>query len=302
MLLEGDISVLEVLKEKRRLQAAGEPSEHIRPLLIIDGGLMKGAYGAGAAMAIHERGYTDVFTHYAGVSSGAVTVTYLLSGNLTAGKELVLKECCSREFVNLRRFWNIMDPRVLERVLTDETGRGLNTPAVLARSEQMYIGLAEHATGRPVLFQPQTAEELVASVRASISLPGGTSVKTYIRGTRYTDGASTFPLAIERMMYDIDATHILYLTNQDKHTKKIPIIERFMNNTLFRWRMPKALRTIAGLRWELRHTLVQRVEREKPKPILISWGDGSIASLEQDPTRVDAVIERSRAWWNDLLR
>ena len=301
MLLEGDIKVLDILRHKKALMAAGESHEHIRPLLIIDGGLMKGVYGVGAALALGELGYTDVFNNFGGVSSGAATIAYLVSGNGEVGKRVVYEDCCSKEFVNFWRVWNIVEPKVFENALRGETGKGLQAEQVLARRENVFIGLAEHRTGRPVLFQPETADELFLSLRASISMPGSTRTKTYINGVRYSDGASTFPLAVERMIYDIDATHILFITNQDKHTKKIPPLENFINNTIFRHRMPQPLRLAASMRWETRHALVQRVWDERPKPILFVWGDGSIQSFEQNPDKIQSMIERSYQWWREIL-
>jgi len=301
MLLEGDVRVLDVLKEKKRLQEAGKDHAHIRPLLIIDGGLMKGVYGVGAARAFGELGYTDVFENFGGVSSGAATIAYLVSGNGAEGERVVYEDCCSRDFVNFWRVWNIVEPKVFENALRGETGKGLHVEQVLSYSQKLHIGLAEHNTGRPILFHPENSEELFLSLRASVSMPGSTRTKTYIRGVRYSDGASTYPLAVEQMIYDIDATHILFITNQDKHTKKIPALENFINNTVFRHRMPRPLRVAASMRWETRHALVQRVWEEKPKPILFVWGDGSIQSFEQDPKKVKHMIDRSHQWWRDIL-
>lgn len=302
MLLEGDIKVIDIIKEKKRLRDAGEPHEHIRPLLIIDGGLMKGVYGVGAGLAFSELGYADVFTKLGGVSVGAITVSYLLAGNAEAGKRMMYEECCTPAFMRGWRLWNMVEPRVLEKAWRDQADKGLDPEPVLDRSEDIHIGIAEFNTGKPVLFQPQTADELYCSLRATITMPGTTRTKTYIHGVRYSDGASTFPLAVERMIYDIDATHVLFITNQDKHTKRIPIFERFITQTLFRFRMPRPLRVAAGLRWETRHALVQSVQRERPRPVLFVWGDGSIQSFEQDPLKVEYMIEKSRQWWRDLLR
>jgi len=302
MLLEGDIHVLSVLKEKKRLLDAGLSADHIRPLLVIDGGLMKGVYGVGAALALDEAGYRDVFTSFGGVSSGAATIAYFLSGNGEEGKRVVYEDCCSRSFVNFFRLWNVLDPTVFEQALRGETGKGLHIDRLLSSGKDWCIGLSEHNTGRPVLFRPETAEEIFLSLRAAISMPGSTRIKTHVRGVRYSDGASTFPLAVEEMIYGIDATHVLYITNQDKHTKHIPPLENFINNTFFRHRMPRPLRVAASMRWESRHALVQKIEEEQPKPVLIAWGDSSIQSFEQNPVTVERVIERSRCWWLRVLK
>jgi len=46
MIFEGDKGVIDAIKEKKRLMEAGEAHGHIRPLLIIGGGLMRGVFGA----------------------------------------------------------------------------------------------------------------------------------------------------------------------------------------------------------------------------------------------------------------
>ena len=301
MLLEGDIKVIDVLKEKKRLMLSGEPHNHIKPLLIIDGGLMKGVYGVGAGLALSELGFTDVFENYGGVSAGAATVAYLLSGNSEEGKRIMYENCCSKEFVNGWRFWNVMEPEVFTRALRSDTDKGLRIDNVLSKRNNFYIGLAEFHTGKPVLFQPKNAEELFMALQATITMPGTTRTKTFINNVRYSDGASTFPLAVDRMIHTIDATHILFITNQDKHTKKIPMIERFITHTLYRFRMPRPLRVAASMRWEMRHALVQNIHRKRLKPVLFVWGDGSIQSFEQNPIKVEYMIEKSKQWWKSIL-
>ncbi len=211
------------------------------------------------------------------------------------------EDCCSIKFVNFWRFWNILDPHVFEQAIRGVTGKALLCEKVLEK-KNIHIGIADYKTGRPVLFDPDNPEDLILALRASITMPGTTRLRTYIRGVRYSDGASTFPLAVEKMIYDVEATHILFITNQDKHTKKIPVIENFINNTLFRHRMPRPLRVAASMRWETRHALVKRVLDKPPKPILFVWGDGSIQSFEQNPEIVKNTIEKSQQWWRKLLQ
>ena len=109
MIFEGDNSVIEAIKEKKRLMKAGEAHEHIKPLLFYDGGLMKGAYGVGAGLAMEELGLNHAFTSVVGVSSGAPSAAYFISGDTKRGASLVWEECCSRRFINVWRFWNQVD-------------------------------------------------------------------------------------------------------------------------------------------------------------------------------------------------
>jgi hypothetical protein len=52
MIFEGEHSVIKAIREKKRLIEAGLPHEHIRPLMLQVGGLMRGVYGAGGALAL----------------------------------------------------------------------------------------------------------------------------------------------------------------------------------------------------------------------------------------------------------
>lgn len=74
MLLEGDIQVLSVLKEKKRLLEVGEAHEHVKSLVVIDGGFMQGAYAVGAGLASEELDYTQAFSHVVGVPVGWLEV------------------------------------------------------------------------------------------------------------------------------------------------------------------------------------------------------------------------------------
>lgn len=95
------------------------------------------------------------------------------------------------------------------------------------------------------------------------------------------------------------------ITNQD-HIDKIipnlPWLERFLNHTLFRWRMPKALRFAAHERWKERMKAVQRMKEQTDVLCALVWGDRSIRSMERDSTVVKSVVEKSRLWWHDLLQ
>lgn len=87
MILEGDTSVIKAIKEKKRLLDTDAPHEHIRPLLVICGGLMRGVYGGGAVTALSDQGYGEVFDDIIGLSTGAPTAAYFWLGK----RDLVLR-------------------------------------------------------------------------------------------------------------------------------------------------------------------------------------------------------------------
>lgn len=300
MIFEGNQSVIDAIKEKKKLIATGQPHDHIRPLLVVDGGLMKGAYGTGAVLAIDELGFTNIFSSIVGISSGAIAAAYLLSGNKVGGS-IMYEEACSREFRPRFNLKNVINVEYLERVLEGETGKGLIFDKVFSHMVKLYIGMSEYTTGQPAIIQPTSAGDLLRSIRASISIPGSVSLPSYVHGVRYVDGAASQPHILAHICEQIDATHILIITNQDKATKHISWAEHFMNVTLFRYRMSPALRKATNWRREARHAFVEKTLTSPQKPTLFVWGDNSIGSRESDPTIVKNVVEKSRQWWHEIL-
>jgi len=94
---------------------------------------------------------------------------------------------------------------------------------------------------------------------------------------------------------------VLVITNQDKTMTPIPFLERFFNHTLYRWRMPKALRFAAHERRKERMKAIAYMEEHYDIPYALVWGDHSIKSAERNLTKIQSVIDKSRRWWLDLL-
>ena len=296
MIFEGNSEVMTVLKQKKSLMDAGLPHNHIKPLLIIDGGLMKGVYGTGAVMAIEELGYTNCFSAVAGISSGAVAAAYLLSGN-KIGASTIYEEACSKQFRPRFNIKNIIDVAFFERVLAGDTGKSLLFDKIFSHKVSLYIGVSEFNTGKPAIIKPTNSADLLRSIRASISIPGAVTLPSWINGVRYVDGAASKPHILDHLYETLEATHVLIITNQDKGTKHISWIEHFINNTFFRYRMTAALRTVTNWRRESRHEFVKKTLLSPAKPTLFVWGDNSIGSKESNPVLVKSVFEKSRLWW-----
>lgn len=301
MIFEGDRAVIEAVKEKKRLKDAGAPHAHIKPLLVIDGGLMKGAYGVGAGLALEEEGYSGAFSSVVGISSGAPSAAYFVAGEVYIGAGLVWDECCSKEFINKWRLWNQVNTTHFINAVRGATGKGLDTEKVFASSTDLYIGVSNFKTGEPWLIKPEQGEALFQAMQASILMPNVSTDIVTIDDIRYVDGGFTRPHILKKAIDEIEATHVLIITNQDRTVSTIPKLERFLNHTFFRLRMPKALRFAAHERRKERMKAIEYLEKEYDKPYALVWGDHSIKSMEQEPRKVRAVIEKSRRWWKELL-
>jgi len=301
MIFEGDFSVIEAIREKKQLMDLDEPHEHIKPMLFFDGGLMKGAYGVGAGLALEQLGYNKIFTSVVGVSSGAPSAAYFLSGETSVGASLVWEECCSRKFINPWRIWNQVDTFFLSAVLRGVTGKGINADKVFSSGIDLYIAVADFETGSPELLRPRDEEELLTAIQASILMPNVSSDKVKFNDMRYVDGGFTRPHSLMKAIKEIEATHILFITNQDKTATTLPRLERFFNHTIFRHRMPKPLRFAAHERRRERMKAVEYLHKHHNIPCALVWGDHSIRSTERNKEIAKSVIEKSRLWWKALL-
>ncbi len=303
MILEGDTSVIDAIKEKKRLMDAGEEHSHIRPLLMMTGGLMKGVYGVGAVRAMNALQYDAVFYAAMGISAGAPTIAYLLGKNAQVGGRVIYEDCCTKTFFNLWRFWSPMNSAFFQEAVEGKTGKPYAVDTVLRHATDFRIGTTCFLTGEPRLVTPKTAEELFVGTRASVSVPGACAAAVWLHGERLVDGSASDPHTLEAMWDAVpEATHVLIIANQDKETKKIGWPERLMLETAYRFRMSSRLRHATTHRRRIRHEFIERKLSEAEKPLAITWGDGFIGSFEQNPAKVEAGVDRSEVWWRELLQ
>lgn len=300
MIFEGDKSVIEAIKEKKRLMEAGAPHEHIRPLLIQGGGLMRGIYGVGAAIALEELGYTKAFSKLIGISSGAPTVAHFAAGSARQGARVAIEECTSRAFVNVWRFWNQVDTKHFMQVMRTHPTKRIDTQKVFNNPAQVGFGVARYETAAPVIMYPKTDEELFLMMHASINMQNVSSYKVFIDGVQYADGGFTRPHILGAAVRSAEATHVLIITNNDRVFTPISKLERFLNRTLYRVRLNGAIVQATNARRAERDIALDTI-RASETPTAIVWGDGSIGGMERRAKKVAAVMESSRIWWHGLF-
>ncbi len=300
MIFEGNHSVIHAIKEKKRLQDQGQPHDHIRPLMIQGGGLMQGVYGAGAALALSELGYNDTFTSLVGISSGAPTVAYFAAGNVEAGIDVLKEDCSDRRFMNPWRFWNQVDTQHFIDILQHDVRKKLEVEKVLDNPTKIYFGVSRYETAEPELIHPTNEEELFSGIHASINMRNVSKHKIVIDGTHYADGGFTKPHIIGHAVKEIDATHVLIITNNTRHYNPITNLERIFNRTLLRLRLNGALAQAIRARLHERDKAVAEA-MSNGTPVAAVWGNGAISSVETKPEKIAATIEASRTWWHGMM-
>jgi len=300
MIFEGEHSVIQAIKEKKRLQDAGLENDHIRPLMLQGGGLMQGVYGAGAALALSELGYTNTFTSLVGVSSGAPTVAYFAAGNVEDGVAVLKEDCGDKRFMNPWRFWNQVDTQHFIDILQHDSRKKIDVEKVFQNPAKICFGVSRYETAKPELIYPTNEEELFQSMHASINMRNVSKHKIVINGIHYADGGFTKPHIIGHAIKEIDATHVLIITNNTRHYNPITNMERVLNRTLIRLRLNGALAQAIRARLHERDKAVAEAMLGN-KPVATVWGNGAISGVETNPDKIAATIEASRTWWHGLM-
>jgi predicted patatin/cPLA2 family phospholipase len=300
MIYEGDKNVISAIKEKKRLIEAGEDHSHIRPLIILGGGLMKGIYGAGALIALDKNGMSKIFDYAAGVSSGVPSLAYFLSGQSSLITDLAVNESTDKNFIRRWHLKNVVNTDYFISVVEGLTNKALDFKKLCDSRTKLYVFVSDFETANPKLLVPKTFRNFLLAVQATISIPGVVTTPVYIEGRRYVDGASTQPYALD-VAYDyFDSTHTLVIMNQDKNQSKPSLFEWFMSQTVLRHRFSPMLRAAANKRHTARGLFADRVLSDD-KPTAVVWGDSTVNSYETAPNKLRTAIARSENWWNDLL-
>ncbi len=301
MILEGNESVIEAIKEKKRLMDVGEDYSHLKILCICNGGLIKGAYSVGVGLALEELGFTSVFTDFVGVSSGAPSAAYFLGGNVHIGGSLIYDECCSKEFLNPWRFWSPMDINFLDAVLQGKTGKTLLMDTIFNSPTRLHIAVTDVQTAEPVLISPTNGSDLLTAIKASVLIPSMTNQSVVIERKQYMDGGFSSPHVLHHALTTIDFTHVLILTSQNFHEDKVSFVETLMNKTIFRLRSTTTGRLAIKKRKEVQQKALSELKLRSDVQHLLVWGDGSLTGSESNGKKVKVVVDRYRDWWLGIM-
>jgi predicted patatin/cPLA2 family phospholipase len=300
MIFEGEHSVIKAIREKKRLMEEGLPHEHIRPLMVQGGGLMRGAYGAGAALALEELGFTNSFTSLVGVSSGAPTIAHFAAGTTAQGINILLEECSNPKFVNPWRFWNQVDTKFFLNTIRYDERKRIEVDKVLANPAEIYFGVAEYKTALPKLLKPENEDHFFKCMHASINMQNVSPYKIIIDGIHYADGGFSRPHVISEAAKTLNPTHMLIITNNDRDFTPISRTEKLLNQTIFRLRLNGVLAQAINTRRESRDAAIESAISGGIKTAVV-WGDGSISGVEQNAKKIASAVEASRTWWHGLF-
>ena len=164
---------------------------------------MRGCYTMGALEALDEIVGPTAFDLVVGTSSGAMNASYFLAGRTGRGRIIYRDYLTNGRFVNLKRFWKIVDIDYLSDIIRGRVGdHPLDVDGLRSARADLIIGLSEARTASPVFVSAQdlTDEELFEALRGTAALPGIYNRKVELRGERFVDGALIESLPVLRAL------------------------------------------------------------------------------------------------------
>lgn len=227
--------LIDHLQQKKALLEAGDPShEDIRTALIIGAGAMRGVYSGGVVIGLEELGMTEVFDDVIGISAGAATAAYFLSGQAELGTTIYYEELASKEFIDVKRRKNVLNVGYLEEVFTES--KPLDQEAIRNNRSRFHIGVTNVDTAQPeyieVAHDPNS--DIIKLIQASSSVPGLT-LPIRIEGTLYGDGITTCKNPIKYAVETLGATDVFCIVNQPLREKATaPVSDRLVSALLTR--------------------------------------------------------------------
>jgi len=216
--------VVKNIRLKKKLLDLGDPEhEKIKTAIIFEGGGMRVAYQDGVAIALTELGMEEVFDTVVGISSGATTGAYFLSGQHEQCIP-ILELLATSEFINPLnpvRGKKILNMEYMDKVF--RAGKPLNQDAVRRSRSQFFIGMTEARTGKGVYFDMKDpSTDIVTAICASSSVPGLTKPLT-INGVEYSDAMTGCVNPVDFAL-EQGCTDILVVSNKPYEENNSPNI------------------------------------------------------------------------------
>lgn len=212
---------LENIKRRCRERKKGKNASSLRTALVLQGGAMRGVFGAGACCALEELGYTEGFDHVYGVSAGALNGAYFLSGQAAYGTTIYYQNINNTRFINLFRFQKMVNIDFLVNIITQQ--KPLNVGKLLNSPTSLNIVATKVSTGESVLFNSKDPGiDIIKALKATAAIPFAYDVPVRIEDEYYLDGGVSCPIPITEAI-DAGCTDILViLTRPEDYIPRPP--------------------------------------------------------------------------------
>jgi predicted patatin/cPLA2 family phospholipase len=188
------LKALENIKKRGWERKEGKKSD-LKTALILQGGGMRGVFGAGVCCALEELGYTEGFDEIYGASAGALNGAYFLSGQAAYGATIYYQDINNQNFINFLRFKKMVDIDFLMSIITGR--KPLNIKKLINSPTPLNIVLTHISTGKSAIFRSKdNANSLLDILKATAALPFAYDIPVSIQGVDYLDGGISCPIPI----------------------------------------------------------------------------------------------------------
>ena len=242
-------------------------------------GMMLGSFGAGVMCGLNETDCDKSLTILSGSSTGAPPMAYSMSRIPQLGSTIYWQECCTNEFLDLRR----RPPcgmRYLESIWKGATGKRLDARLVLRSKSRLMVVAVDAATGEMLYITPETEEEVFSVLAGGASSPMICNDEFFYQGKRIIDAVEMDPLPVE---------WFVNLPKEERPSRLLVIANR-----------PYILRTdYRDPFMEAAEAAIQRTDIE----VTVCWmpkGLG-IKKFERRPEVVRRTVECGRTGWIEFM-
>lgn len=269
--------------KRRRTEIPGREDMLVKPsgtkrCLILQGGGLRGAFGAGACFALHDLDIRSFELAFA-VSANVPTLAYFLAGQSSEGREVWENYLATKKLV---RYSNLLfggkddyrhRPLIDLHYLVYQVFRDrfpLRIDRFMASRTRPYFVATDVETLAPHYFEKEP-DNMYAIMHACMSLPGAVPAIPFVDGRRYLDGGIVDPVPIGKALEKGAGRILAVLTvPQDAANKQPGPLEKWVarkyfgdNPGLFETCEKKAACQASSL------TVLAGLEQESPESIVV---------------------------------
>jgi predicted patatin/cPLA2 family phospholipase len=216
----------------------------VRDLAIVtSGGGMNCAYSAGFVYGLAQD-HPEVIPKLTVALSGSVgTMAYYVAGQTESIKRIWTELLSTENFINLARFWKVIDIGYLVDVVFDEQ-EPLDWAGVASSQTELVAGLFSKQVGSHFAsargLTPSNVKELI---RAANSLPYLYGRLVAFDGENYGDGGTKISVAeqIDKAR-EMGAKKILVVRSESQPS----LLNNSLVKSLFGWHVPPAVLNVSG--------------------------------------------------------
>jgi predicted patatin/cPLA2 family phospholipase len=202
--------------------------------LIAEGGGFRTIFTAGVLDAFIVNNFNP-FSHYLGVSGGALTLSTYLLGLYKKNYNVILETAGNEKFLSLRRYMNggnYMDLDILFKVAQKNNPFDSEKAFNLLKNRSFKIVCTNVNTGSPHYISP-TTENWLDCLKASSSLPILTREPIIIDNLHLLDGGFTDPLPIDKAI-GLGAEAIIIIRTRPTEYKSKGDFDRLLGSIIYR--------------------------------------------------------------------